>query len=92
MIVMLCTVEQTAQPRLIVVLHAPFGVDVLLYFVLCFFFFRSVFVLIHKMDLVQEEMRESVFQNRRQAIAEQSGGIDCTFFKTSIWDETLYKV
>ncbi|CAM9433524.1 unnamed protein product, partial [Laminaria digitata] len=50
-----------------------------------------VFVLIHKMDLVSEHNRESVFQNRKQVIAEASGGIDCTFFKTSIWDETLYK-
>lgn len=50
-----------------------------------------VFVLIHKMDLVSEQHRESVFQNRKQVIAEASGGIECTFFKTSIWDETLYK-
>ena len=51
-----------------------------------------VFVLIHKMDLVSEENRETVFMNRKQVISDISGGVDLTFFMTSIWDETLYKV
>eukprot|EP00752_Nemacystus_decipiens_P002446 g2303.t1 len=50
-----------------------------------------VFVLIHKMDLVSEENRETVFMNRKQVISDISGGVDLTFFMTSIWDETLYK-
>ncbi|CAM9757315.1 unnamed protein product, partial [Ectocarpus fasciculatus] len=50
-----------------------------------------VFVLIHKMDLVTEEDREVVFLNRKQVISDVSGGVDLTFFMTSIWDETLYK-
>ncbi|CAN0520390.1 unnamed protein product [Ectocarpus sp. 12 AP-2014] len=51
-----------------------------------------VFVLIHKMDLVTEEDREVVFLNRKQVISDVSGGVELTFFMTSIWDETLYKV
>lgn len=51
-----------------------------------------VFVLVHKMDLVSEENRERVFMNRKQVISDISGGVDLTFFMTSIWDETLYKV
>ncbi|CAN0247267.1 unnamed protein product [Ascophyllum nodosum] len=50
-----------------------------------------VFVLIHKMDLVPEENRERIFLNRKQVINDASAGTHCTFFKTSIWDETLYK-
>ncbi|CAM9960332.1 unnamed protein product [Ectocarpus sp. 8 AP-2014] len=50
-----------------------------------------VFVLIHKMDLVTEEDREVVFLNRKQVISDVSGGVELTFFMTSIWDETLYK-
>ncbi|CAM9307379.1 unnamed protein product [Hapterophycus canaliculatus] len=50
-----------------------------------------VFVLIHKMDLVLEENRETVFMNRKHVISDVSGGVDLTFFMTSIWDETLYK-
>lgn len=55
------------------------------------FSFR-VFVLIHKMDLVPEENRERIFHNRKQVINDASAGTHCTFFMTSIWDETLYKV
>lgn len=49
-------------------------------------------MLIHKMDLVTEEDREVVFLNRKQVISDVSGGVELTFFMTSIWDETLYKV
>ncbi len=49
-------------------------------------------MLIHKMDLVSEENRETVFRNRTEVISDVSGGVDPTFFMTSIWDETLYKV
>lgn len=50
-----------------------------------------VFVLIHKMDLVAEDHRDMVFQERQQLILTHSRGLTPTFFKTSIWDETLYK-
>lgn len=54
----------------------------------------KLFVLIHKMDLVPEEDREAVFEERRLLIEGQANtrfSFQMTFFKTSIWDETLYK-
>jgi Ras-related GTP-binding protein A/B len=50
-----------------------------------------IFCLIHKMDLLNVNLRESTFQQRKQDIEEKVAGrfvVDC--FKTSIWDETLY--
>lgn len=46
------------------------------------------------MDLVPEEDREAVFGERRLLIEGQANtrfSFQMTFFKTSIWDETLYK-
>lgn len=51
----------------------------------------KVFVLIHKMDLIPEEVRARVFEERAALIAESSWGFAISTFKTSIWDETLYK-
>jgi len=51
----------------------------------------AIFILIHKMDLVQEEYREAVFEQRQQIVEQYSRDLKLTFFKTSIWDETLYK-
>ena len=53
----------------------------------------SVFCLIHKMDLVQAELRERLYQERSAVLREKSRGMDSdiTTFATSIWDETLYK-
>ena len=51
-----------------------------------------VFCLIHKMDLVPENDRTSVFGQRKDDILAKINGrfqVDC--FRTSIWDETLYK-
>eukprot|EP01084_Bolivina_argentea_P288531 495230_1 len=50
-----------------------------------------IFVLIHKMDLVSEEDREFCFEERKKLITDHSGGFDPKYFRTSIWDETLYK-
>lgn len=53
-----------------------------------------VFVLVHKMDLVAEEDRESILEDRKALIAEActSCGVEhFECFGTSIWDETLYK-
>jgi Ras-related GTP-binding protein A/B len=53
-----------------------------------------VFVLIHKMDLVAEEDRESILEDRKQLISEScmSRGVQhFSCYGTSIWDETLYK-
>ena len=44
------------------------------------------------MDLIAENMRLEVFEKRKAEIIEQVGGrFDIECFKTSIWDETLYK-
>jgi len=51
----------------------------------------KIFCLIHKMDLVQEDQREMIFQQRQQELTELSKPLECTLFPTSIWDETLYK-
>lgn len=52
-----------------------------------------IWVLVHKMDLVEEEVRDKVFAERCAAIRKVSEGFRDTvqFFQTSIWDETLYR-
>jgi Ras-related GTP-binding protein A/B len=50
-----------------------------------------VFVLVHKMDLVQVDLRERLFEDRKGVLRERSWDMDVVFFATSIWDETLYK-
>ena len=52
-----------------------------------------IFCLVHKMDLIPEEQREQLFLQRErelQQIAEPLG-LRAICFKTSIWDETLYR-
>lgn len=49
-----------------------------------------IFCLVHKMDLVQEEMRERIFTERRSILADKSKPLQFTCLATSIWDETLY--
>jgi Ras-related GTP-binding protein A/B len=51
----------------------------------------KVFCLIHKMDLVQEDQRDLIFKERESDLKRLSRPLDCTCFRTSIWDETLYK-
>ncbi|XP_065568589.1 ras-related GTP-binding protein A-like [Artemia franciscana] len=51
----------------------------------------KIFCLIHKMDLVSEDQRESVFRDREQDIIRLSKPLDVTCFSTSIWNETLYR-
>lgn len=51
-----------------------------------------IFCLIHKMDLVQTELRDRLFREREAIMKEKSAGMEVTCFATSIWDETLYKV
>ncbi|KAI9295585.1 rraga protein [Neoconidiobolus thromboides FSU 785] len=51
----------------------------------------KIFTLIHKMDLVQEELREQVFQERVEELRVRSVPMEIQAFKTSIWDETLYQ-
>uniref|UniRef100_A0A2C9K638 Ras-related GTP-binding protein n=1 Tax=Biomphalaria glabrata TaxID=6526 RepID=A0A2C9K638_BIOGL len=51
----------------------------------------QIFCLIHKMDLVQDDQREIIFNERQEDLKRLSKPLDCTCFATSIWDETLYK-
>ena len=51
-----------------------------------------IFVLVHKMDLVRQEIRASVLQEKQSEIVKKSHGLQVTVFGTSIWDESLYKV
>jgi len=46
---------------------------------------------VHKMDLVQEDQRELIFKEREEDLKRLSKPLECTCFKASIWDETLYK-
>jgi hypothetical protein len=50
-----------------------------------------VFCLIHKMDLVTEDQREIIFKEREADLKRLSMPLECTCFRTSIWDETLYR-
>lgn len=53
-----------------------------------------IFILIHKMDLVAQEDREAILEDRKQLIEDscRSCGVEnFQCFGTSIWDETLYK-
>lgn len=53
----------------------------------------AVFVLIHKMDLVQTRLRQQLFEERAEYIrsASESFAPTVEFFATSIWDQSLYK-
>eukprot|EP01134_Creolimax_fragrantissima_P000358 CFRG0358T1 len=51
----------------------------------------KIFCLIHKMDLVQEGQRDVIFGDRQKELERRSLPLNITCFRTSIWDETLYK-
>eukprot|EP01031_Cornospumella_fuschlensis_P026217 gene26217-31672_t len=51
----------------------------------------TVFVLVHKMDLVAEQDRDREFDQRSQLIRSKTAHFQLKLFPTSIWDETLYK-
>eukprot|EP00469_Lotharella_globosa_P004470 CAMPEP_0167796532 /NCGR_PEP_ID=MMETSP0111_2-20121227/15098_1 /TAXON_ID=91324 /ORGANISM="Lotharella globosa, Strain CCCM811" /LENGTH=284 /DNA_ID=CAMNT_0007690431 /DNA_START=12 /DNA_END=866 /DNA_ORIENTATION=- len=51
-----------------------------------------VFCLIHKMDLIKNETdRMKLLERKRKELTEIAGNRQLTVFRTSIWDETLYK-
>ncbi|XP_074910689.1 ras-related GTP-binding protein A isoform X3 [Buteo buteo] len=52
----------------------------------------KIFCLVHKMDLVQEDQRDLIFKEREEDLKRLSRPLECVCFRTSIWDETLYKV
>lgn len=43
------------------------------------------------MDLVAEEQRDVIFKEREDDLKRLSKPLDCTCYRTSIWDETLYR-
>ncbi|XP_075018646.1 ras-related GTP-binding protein A isoform X3 [Calonectris borealis] len=51
----------------------------------------KIFCLVHKMDLVQEDQRDLIFKEREEDLKRLSRPLECVCFRTSIWDETLYK-
>jgi len=51
----------------------------------------KIFCLVHKMDLVPEDQREQLFHQRETELKQISIPLKITCFRTSIWDETLYK-
>lgn len=51
----------------------------------------SVFLLVHKMDLVQAQIRPGVLDKKRRDLEAESGDQSVTVFGTSIYDDTLYK-
>jgi Ras-related GTP-binding protein A/B len=51
----------------------------------------KVFCLVHKMDLIQEDQRDLMFAEREADLQKLSLPLECKCFRTSIWDETLYK-
>ena len=50
-----------------------------------------IFCLVHKMDLVQNEHRDRIYEDRVRLITARSQDLQLTTFASSIWDQTLYK-
>jgi Ras-related GTP-binding protein A/B len=51
----------------------------------------SVFCLVHKMDLIINEHRVPVYEERCRMIVARSEGMSLETFASSIWDQTLYR-
>jgi Ras-related GTP-binding protein A/B len=51
----------------------------------------SIYILVHKMDLVVPSQREDIYNDRVTLIRSKSDTFDPTPFATSIWDQSLYK-
>ena len=51
-----------------------------------------IFLLVHKVDLVREAVREVQLEEKRKWLKDQSADVEVTVFGTSIYDESLYKV
>jgi Ras-related GTP-binding protein A/B len=50
-----------------------------------------VFCLVHKMDLVLNEHRERIYEERCRLILARSDDLDVDTYPSSIWDQTLYR-
>jgi Ras-related GTP-binding protein A/B len=51
----------------------------------------SIYILVHKMDLVVPNQREDIYNDRVALIKSKSDTFNITPFATSIWDQSLYK-
>ena len=51
----------------------------------------KIFVLIHKMDLIADHRKQSVFEKRQKEVKDKSKSFDVKCFQTSIWEVSLYK-
>lgn len=51
----------------------------------------NVFCLIHKLDLIQTEHRQRIYEERSVLIRHRSKFFDIDTFGSSIWDQSLYK-
>ena len=51
----------------------------------------SVYILVHKMDLVVPNQREEIYSDRVSLIESKSDSFSPIPFATSIWDQSLYK-
>ena len=51
----------------------------------------SVYILIHKMDLVVPHQREDIYEERVKLVRSKSDSFYPVPFATSIWDQSLYK-
>ncbi|KAJ5874707.1 uncharacterized protein N7529_003137, partial [Penicillium soppii] len=50
-----------------------------------------VFCLVHKMDLIQAEHRQRIYEERSAVIRSRSANFRVDTFASSIWDQSLYK-
>ncbi|KAI0980030.1 hypothetical protein GJ496_001402 [Pomphorhynchus laevis] len=50
-----------------------------------------LFCLVHKMDLIPPEQRETIFRLKEKELIDKTAPRSCVCFPTSIWDESLYK-
>lgn len=51
----------------------------------------NVFCLVHKLDLIQAEHREEIFEERSALIRQRSQNFEIDTFGSSIWDQSLYR-
>lgn len=51
----------------------------------------KIFCLVHKMDMVPEDVRDATFKQKESELRNLSLPLKITACKTSIWDETLYR-
>lgn len=51
-----------------------------------------IFCLLHKMDLFKDQDKTRIFEEKQAELVKIANPLSVSCFRTSIWDETLYKV